>query len=425
MRNTRQSWDTSLKHLVRHGLLHDVLTTKQIAAIPSSNISRWKHEPDNKYMYANINKIIKEESDLIRKINQSSKLKNIIRAYFKLAETFHFIISGISGIKAIFKKNKDLIVNTIEGQKEYINIADALKFFNLSRATYQQYKVKVLYACEDSYFKWCTKRFSNQLLYREVRVIKEYLENNRFKFWSKSSIYLKALRDKRLQCSLTTFYKYCNLLGYKPRKKLTKKSDFYHPVITNRPHQLWCADVTIYKTANGTKHYIHILMDHYSKMILDYRIEKMCSARAITELLQNAYSVFKPTTISFLTDGGAENVNSTVTSFIKTVTPGAKHFIALKDVVYSNSMIEALNKVIKHQFLYPKNIYSAKALAEEFKQIVRIYNTIRPQLRLGGNTPVETCNKTPIDLTKYTLDLGQQKELRKSQNKITTCKKCI
>lgn len=55
--STRKSWDTAVKHLVRHGILGDVLLPSQIDLIPSSNISRWKNEADDKYQYCEINKI--------------------------------------------------------------------------------------------------------------------------------------------------------------------------------------------------------------------------------------------------------------------------------------------------------------------------------------------------------------------------------
>lgn len=57
----RKSWDTSIKHLARNGVLHDVLTSEQISSIPRSNLSRWKHEPDDKYTFCEISAIIKEE----------------------------------------------------------------------------------------------------------------------------------------------------------------------------------------------------------------------------------------------------------------------------------------------------------------------------------------------------------------------------
>ena len=68
----RVSYDTSIKHITRHGLLQDILTKEQIALIPSSNISRWKHESDNKYTHSEINEILTQELDLFKRLNQSS-----------------------------------------------------------------------------------------------------------------------------------------------------------------------------------------------------------------------------------------------------------------------------------------------------------------------------------------------------------------
>ena len=68
----RISYDTYIKHIIRHGLLEDILTKKQIALIPSSNTSRWKQESDNKYQYNEVNEIFTQEVDLIKRLNQSS-----------------------------------------------------------------------------------------------------------------------------------------------------------------------------------------------------------------------------------------------------------------------------------------------------------------------------------------------------------------
>jgi len=62
---TRKSWDTALKHLTRHGILGSVLSPSQIGLIPSSNISRWKAESDDKYLYCEINQLVADEIELI------------------------------------------------------------------------------------------------------------------------------------------------------------------------------------------------------------------------------------------------------------------------------------------------------------------------------------------------------------------------
>ncbi|WP_298900943.1 DDE-type integrase/transposase/recombinase [uncultured Psychroserpens sp.] len=420
----RTSWDTSIKHLVKHGLLNDLLSTDQISSIPSSNLSRWKNEPDDKYAFSEINQIIKKEIEFIKRMNQSSKIKKINESYFKLADTFHHVVSNIKGVTSLLKNQKELIVNTINALKDIIPINNALKLFNISRSTFENYKSIVIHKCNASYFKWCVKRLSNQLLPKEVETIKVYMENEVYKHWSKSSIYLKALRDENLKCAMTTFYKYCRLLGFKNRPR-KRKSDGYNPIKTSKPNELWCADVTIFKTADTSKHYIHFLIDHFSKYIIGYKICSSPSSNAIKELLDKAYQIHKPYKLQFLTDGGSENVNTTVSNFINNPEIPIEHFIAQKDVIFSNSMVEALNKVIKHQFLFPKDIANSNQLNKILNKSVEIYNHIRPQMSLGGNSPQETFNGITIDISKYTQNFNEHKTLRRQLNKKNICNVCL
>jgi putative transposase len=222
-------------------------------------------------------------------------------------------------------------------------------------------------------------------------------------------------------CGISTFYKYCSLLGFqnKPRRK---KSDDYKPVKTSKPNELWCVDVTIFKTKDHVKHYIHLLIDHYSKMILGYRIKSSSSGTAIKELLQTACIKYKSNQIPLLSGGGSENVNTTVSNF--TSSNDIKHIIAQKDVVFSNSMIEAINKIIKHQFLYSKGIEDGKQLGNILEETITVYNSVRPQMSLGGNTPTETFQGKIIDFSVYSKSFNAQKVIRIAQNKESNCTKC-
>lgn len=420
----RQSWDTCIKHLARHGVLQDVLTLQQMNTIPRSNLSRWKKEADDKYSFCEINAVVNEEIELIRRLNQSSKIKRINQSYFVLADTFHEVISKVKGVKQLLKNQKELIVNTIESVKSSIPIDKALKVFNISRSTFENYKSIVIHKCSASYFNWCTKRFSNQLLPKEVQTIKNYLTHKDYKYWSKASIYLKAIRDEKLKCCLSTFYKYCRLLGFTNNVR-NKKFDNYNPIKTCKPNELWCADVTIFKTPDTIKHYIHFLIDHFSKYIIGYKICSSASSVAIKELLENAYQLHKPNKLQFLTDGGGENVNTTVSNFINSSEIPIEHIIAQKDVVFSNSMVEALNKVIKHQFLFPKEIPNRDQLHKILEQSTEVYNNLRPQMSLGGNTPIETFNGMTIDISRYTQNFDEHKALRREVNKQNICKVCL
>lgn len=421
--NTRISWDTNVKHYIRNGLYENLPNTIK-AKIPKTNKYRWERETDNKYMGCEVAAFIKEELDLIKRVGESRNSKRVMEAYFKLSDTYHGIINNIKGIKHQVAKQKEKIVNVIENVKDIVSIETALKFFNISRATYHNYKSLVINKCDASYFLWCVKQYPHQLLKKEIFQIKKYMEDGDYRYWSKSSVYFLALRNKDVSFCLTTFYKYATLLGYGKSRHLQSKIK-YSSLASAKPNEIWCADVTILKTLDHKKHYIHFLMDHYSKAILGYSIENSSSPRAIKNLLQQAYKKHKnKEPISFVTDAGIENVNSTVNDFLLTTNKGIKHLIAQKDIPFSNSKIEAFNKIIKHQFLLPKNIENRKQLEAILKNDILTYNTIRPQLSLQGNTPAETFAGKPMVMNTYKKHFNEQRITRMIQNQQNRCKNC-
>lgn len=420
---TRVSWDTNVKHYIRNGL-YDNLPNTIKTQIPKTNKHRWKQKPEDKYKGCEVANFIKEELELIKRTGESRNAKKVIQAYFKLSDTYHKIISTVKGIKHQVALQKEKLVNTIEMLKDIVPFESALKIFNLSRATYHNYKTLVINKCDASYFLWCTKQYPHQLLKKENFQIEKYLQDEKYKYWSKSSLYFLGVRNKDISVCLTTFYKYSKLLGYNNVRHIQPKIK-YTALKSHRPNEIWCADVTIFKTLDGKKHYIHFLMDHYSKMILGYSVEDSSNPVAIKSLLQNAYLKYKNNDpIKFITDGDIENVNSTVKSFLITTNNDIKHLIAQKDIPFSNSKIEALNKIIKHQFLLPQNLENRKQLINALAEDVPTYNTIRPQYSLQGNTPEETFGGKPIAVNSYKTHFAEQKTQRIVINQQNKCKAC-
>jgi putative transposase len=89
--------------------------------------------------------------------------------------------------------------------------------------------------------------------------------------------------------------------------------------------------------------------------------------------MKDAYLKYKPERLQLLTDGGGENVNSLVSGFVNSKAVNIKHNIAQKDVVFSNSMVESVNKVIKHQFFYHLVITNTRSLKKKYFQKSLIY----------------------------------------------------
>jgi hypothetical protein len=74
--------------------------------------------------------------------------------------------------------------------------------------------------------------------------------------------------------------------------------------------------------------------------------------------------------------------------------------------------------------LLPQNLTNREELETALIVDVLTFNTIRPQLSLQGNTPVETFSGKTIDLKSYKTHFEEQKTLRVIQNQQNSCKDC-
>ncbi|MBC7846064.1 MAG: hypothetical protein H7Y10_06200 [Flavobacterium sp.] len=255
---SRLSWDTNVKHYIRNGLYDNLPNTIKVK-IPKTNKYRWEREAENKYTGCEVASFIQEELELIKRVGASRNSKKVMEAYFKLSDTYHEITGCVKGVRKQVALQKEKIVNAIEIAKEFIPVETAVQVFSISRATYHNYKTLVINKCDASYFLWCVKRFPHQLLKKEIFQIKNYMENAAYLHWSKSSVYLLALRNKEISFCLTTFYKYSKLLGYDKSRHLQPKIK-YSSLTSYKPNEIWCADVTILKTADDKKT-LHSFLD--------------------------------------------------------------------------------------------------------------------------------------------------------------------
>jgi len=137
--------------------------------------------------------------------------------------------------------------------------------------------------------------------------------------------------------------------------KNTKKEKIQHWHHQGKlANQLWHADITIVKTKDNIKHYVYLLMDNFSKFILSWRIEPYVSGKVRMETIREAYNTFArdSQTIYLITDGGPENNNLEMSNFVNSKEVYIKPVIAFKDISFSNSLIEAQNKLFKYRYLF-------------------------------------------------------------------------
>lgn len=118
---------------------------------------------------------------------------------------------------------------------------------------------------------------------------------------------------------------------------------------------------------------------------------------------------------TLITDGGSENKGALDDMLAK---PGMlrKRIIAQLDIIQSNNMIEATNKILKYRYLQSKVIYTSLELTDELQRAIADFNDI-PKDQLFGLTPNEVLAGAIPDrgLFKDQISSGVLKRVQENQ----------
>ena len=224
--------------------------------------------------------------------------------------------------------------------------------------------------------------------------------------------------------NISTFYKYVNLLNLKRPRLPHRRKHHYLGIRASTPLQIIHADVTIHRTADNQKNYIHLIQDNYSRAILQPAVKRNCTAQTTFENLIIVYEKYlHPEGIEncqLISDDGSENYGPVKDFINDSHHPTIQHLIAQKDIEFSNSMIEAANKQLKYRFLYHHHIADYEALVKYIEQSVNDYNN-RPHHVLHGLTPNEVLHGQIPNPHAYTSKIQQSKATRLTENKKIKC----
>ncbi len=117
-----------------------------------------------------------------------------------------------------------------------------------------------------------------------------------------------------------------------------------------------------------------------------------------------------------LTDAGSENAKLTEVP--------VKQIIAQKDVRFSNSMVESLNKTVKYQSLYLADLPDIDAVRRRLEAFIPIYNDIRPHCAHGYLTPTEVHNGALPVARRFATQFQAARLRRIQANRRVPCPPC-
>jgi hypothetical protein len=397
-------------------LLHhfNALSIDYKSIIPASTLSNWKRKNISEII--GCNSLGDNDVALLKEIAKNKKLLKAAKALYFLFHTISQLFNHAQNKAELLRMNKSLILETIQRVQPILGTKRILKSIGLTSS--QMYYWLEKKKCENSLFQLCQPRHPHQLLSTEVNTIKNYLLNERFENWSALSIYYQALRDKVVFMGISTWYKYANRLGIKRKFfKLNRKREI--GIRASKPFQILHMDVTIFKPLDQTKVYIYFIVDNFSRAILNWKASMEYSSSIALDVLKQAIQKHDIGIDSTLvTDGGPEN-HGEVSKFISG-KENIKQVIAQKDIIQSNSMVEAVNKHIKYHYLFKQNLKDIDGVNNYLAYSVGDYND-KPHGKLYGLTPNETTNGNAPDKDKFKNDIAESRKNRLLKNQLIEC----
>ena len=97
--------------------------------------------------------------------------------------------------------------------------------------------------------------------------------------------------------------------------------------------------------------------------------------------------------------------------------------IAQKDIHFSNSMVEGVNKIMKYRYLFRHELLDFEHVKRYLETAVEQYNN-RPHGTLFGLTPHEVFNGQIPHKNRFAVQKQQAKILRIAENKALLCDNC-
>jgi transposase InsO family protein len=156
----------------------------------------------------------------------------------------------------------------------------------------------------------------------------------------------------------------------------------------DRPNKLWHIDVTVIRLLDGTKTYLHAVIDNFSRRILAWklavRLEPGTTCLVLSQAAVYLPPLAEPPTV--MADSGVENVNGEVDELFG--LGQLSRVLAQVEVVFSNSIIEAWWRSLKHNWLYLHQLDNFVGLEKLVGFYVDQHNTI-PHNAFRGQTPDE------------------------------------
>ena len=284
--------------------------------------------------------------------------------------------------------DKARLLRAVDRSRGVVRLPRLLKLIGLSPARLAAWRRAAL-ACDLDDRSSCLRSSPHELTPAEVAAIRDLVTSPDYRHVPTGRLAILAQRLGLVFVSATTWYRLVRERGWRrPRLRV-------HPqgpkigIRATKPHEIWHIDTTVTRLLDGTRAYLHAVIDNFSRRILAWKVLDHLDPGSAVEVLvaagrQLAEGAAAP---RLLADAGIENKNRSIDELIATGL--FQRVLAMTEIRFSNSMIEAWWRVLRHKWLFLHPLDSVAKVRRLVEFYVQEHNTRVPHAAFEGQTPDE------------------------------------
>jgi len=316
---------------------------------------------------------------------------------------------------------KQQLLRAIERSRSHLPLRTVLRVIGVSHGRYHDWIRDDRCALDDR--SSCPRNSPQQLTLNEVNTIRDMVTSEEYRHVSTGVLAILAQRLGKVFASPSTWYRLVRDHNWRrPRQRV-------HPakpkvgIRASRPNEIWHVDTTLIRLLDGSRAYLHAIVDNFSRRILAWNVAGTFHPGVTAQLLLDASKGVTSGKPMLLVDGGVENFNSAVDELVETGL--LKRVLAQTEVTFSNSLIESWWRVLKHQWLYLNTLDTVTTVRKLISFYVDQHNTHLPHSAFRGQTPDEMYFGTGSTIPKK-LEASRiaARKSRMDANRAQTCRTC-
>ena len=261
----QRCYDHRLKELVR--TTGDLSLALELG-IPRSTVIGWLR--DSPKQVVSLDVLSFEEQELQHEVLMLRRRIRKLRCLLRLLLTMLRLSEIDLTHERVTGKAKATLLRAVDRTRESLPLRAVLRVLRLSPARYHSWRRS--HSCDLDDRSSCPRTTPHQLTSGEVETIQRMVTSEEYRHVPTGTLAILAQRLGKVFASASTWYALVRRHGWRrPRLRL-------HPakpklgLRTTRPDQAWHIDTTVIRLLDGSKAFLHAVIDNFSRRILAWRL---------------------------------------------------------------------------------------------------------------------------------------------------------